>query len=575
MNDRNPFEYDAAPNLEPEKLVTWYIEDYNYSRFIESTRNIIINGERGSGKSMALMYHSLKYRKTSSEVHKTKLSLQHVGIYIPCNTPLHAKEEYKLLGHIPRIQISEANLLNSILASAAREFADVISLFSSDERAILKREFGFALELSRDVVESYDEPFDLLKKEVRRRLIHQQRLLQTDEWDPRTTTDGFFNVVMPVLEAVRQCRRFQRSHFSLLVDDLQDLNDHQQRLVNSWIGYRDHSLFSVKAAVAGLRTYNMENTYGGVLLEGHDYVSIDLQRPVQSGQSEFGKFAQQVIERRLRNAGLKVRAAEYFPVSPTFTKRLGTAKARAEDDAEKRGMARGSKAFRDFVYKYGRAYYFRDRDAKANKPVYSGFETLTHLSTGVIRNLLQPCFWMVEQRMAEMKGVLPKVIPSDVQDNVIKFQSDRLWDFINSSLDARIADCSVEDARRISRLFARLGEYFRDRLLHHASEPRVLVFVVSETDHPSWPKTQRLLSIAERAQLIYIRTGTSKKGGGRETYYVPNRMLWPRYGLDVHGQHGRASLRARDLWAAAEHDSPIHVKDEVPVATPPDTPRLL
>lgn len=53
-----------------------------------------------------------------------------------------------------------------------------------------------------------------------------------------------------------------------------------------------------------------------------------------------------------------------------------------------------------------------------------------------------------------------------------------------------------------------------------------------------------------------MRSGTAKTGGERENYYVLNRLLFPQYGLDVQGQHGRASLRAEDLLAAAKHDKP-------------------
>jgi hypothetical protein len=64
-----------------------------------------------------------------------------------------------------------------------------------------------------------------------------------------------------------------------------------------------------------------------------------------------------------------------------------------------------------------------------------------------------------------------------------------------------------------------------------------------------------LFEIARRAQLLYFRSGSSKDDGRRETYYVPNRLLWPIRGLDVVGQHARASLKARDIWAAANGES--------------------
>ena len=58
-NTTNPFEYEAANNLPPQKIASYFIDDYNYSRFINSTRNVVLVGDRGCGKTMALMFNSL------------------------------------------------------------------------------------------------------------------------------------------------------------------------------------------------------------------------------------------------------------------------------------------------------------------------------------------------------------------------------------------------------------------------------------------------------------------------------------------------------------------------------------
>jgi len=47
----NPFEYEAANNLSEEEILNFYIEDHNFARFIRSTKNIFLVGERGSGKT--------------------------------------------------------------------------------------------------------------------------------------------------------------------------------------------------------------------------------------------------------------------------------------------------------------------------------------------------------------------------------------------------------------------------------------------------------------------------------------------------------------------------------------------
>ena len=65
-NQRNPFNFKAANSLSDDDILNYYIDDYNYSRFILSPDNYFIYGERGSGKTMTLKYHSLKIQLKSS-----------------------------------------------------------------------------------------------------------------------------------------------------------------------------------------------------------------------------------------------------------------------------------------------------------------------------------------------------------------------------------------------------------------------------------------------------------------------------------------------------------------------------
>jgi len=143
-----------------------------------------------------------------------------------------------------------------------------------------------------------------------------------------------------------------------------------------------------------------------------------------------------------------------------------------------------------------------------------------------------------------------KSIPPEVQSKVLRDQSESLWRWIENSLSSSIDNCSLEQANGIYNLLDMLGHLFRHRLLNAKSEPRALAFSISAMTAEYEAKIMPLMHIARRAQLIYFRTGPAKDEGGRETYFVPNRMLWPVRGLDVVGQHARVSLKARDVWAA-------------------------
>ena len=63
----NPFEYEAAVNFGDNELIEYFVEDHNYSRFIQSNRNIFLVGERGCGKSMTLLYNSFQKQIKKAE----------------------------------------------------------------------------------------------------------------------------------------------------------------------------------------------------------------------------------------------------------------------------------------------------------------------------------------------------------------------------------------------------------------------------------------------------------------------------------------------------------------------------
>ena len=154
----------------------------------------------------------------------------------------------------------------------------------------------------------------------------------------------------------------------------------------------------------------------------------------------------------------------------------------------------------------------------------------------------------------EREGGLERIsnIPSEIQTKVILERSERTWEWVKDRVAQDIEDCSMEDGRRIFNLLDALAVHFRDRLLHHPSEPCALSFTISGRDQDIMVNLNRLIELLRKAQLLYIRSGSAKDEGRRETHYMPNKILWPIRGLDPHGQHARVSIPAAALWKATE-----------------------
>ena len=138
--ENNPFEYEAANNLGDELIAEYYIDDFNYSRFIQSRRNVFLVGERGSGKTMALLFNRWRLQKLLAEREGREPSLTTVGVYIPCNTPLTHKAEYQLLDEFRATVLSEHFLVLSMTYGLAETLSEVPNVLGGAVEESLRQE---------------------------------------------------------------------------------------------------------------------------------------------------------------------------------------------------------------------------------------------------------------------------------------------------------------------------------------------------------------------------------------------------------------------------------------------------
>lgn len=549
---QNPFEYEAANNLHPKDIIEFYIEDFNFSRFIQSTKNVFLIGERGSGKTMALLYNSFGIQYEIAR-ENGGVDYRKIGIHIPCNTPLFMKKEYLLIqDEYKKAIICEHYLVLSILfaiVNTLRKIEDVIEASNKINTDLFDElDYVWDVQLNR----SSTNFFSAVEQYINRECILTQKKINAFDSDAfYENALSFSSSVIPFLQLIRQIDLLSESHFLLMIDDAHDMNEYQIRALNSWIAYRDHSLFSFKIATVKVDRPTCITSTGGTILEGHDFVTVDMEQAYQNTGTDFYKLSKRIVEKRLNRIGINCHAEDFFPLNPSLVKDLKEARDKARIlGVEKYGDNKTS--VDDFVYKYYRAIYFRERKHKANRPPYSGFETIVDISTGVVRNLLDPCYWMYDNVMNDNKGDI-KFISPQIQTKIIIERSQRLWDTLRNGLDKIVNNCSADDAKHILYLFENLMAFFGHRLKMDISEPRAIVFSISQVDSEPdrYNSIIKLLNIARRAQYLYTRMGNSKEKSKQETYFVPNRLLFPLLGLDPHGQYSRTSIKVIDLYNAA------------------------
>jgi hypothetical protein len=549
---KNPFEYEGANNLPDEDIISFYIEDYNFSRTIHSTRNIYLIGERGSGKTMTLLYNSFKIQYKKLKVDKSSISLDKIGIYIPCNTPLFHKKEYEFLASEPfKASILGEHYLTLAVLYYICETLEIIdeikdSLTQLEGYLFDDLEYMLGIELKRT------RPFfESLKLFIaKENSLTQKRLNNFNSTNFYDNSYTFSSLAIPFFEIIKKIPALTHSHFLLMIDDAHDLNSYQIRTINSWVAYRDHSTFSFKIATAKVNRPELITATGGSILEGHDFITIDMEKPFQNESSDFYKLAKDIVEKRLANIGNNSTAEEYFPINPDFEKDLAKAEELTRKFAKEKYPNGTTKQVNDFVYKYRRAEYFRSRPPQANIPPFSGFQTIVDISTGVIRNLLDPCYYMFESELDRHDANI-KYIPYATQTKIIIDRSRNMWLRLSEGLHKEVEGCSMKQAKEINSLFEQLMILFDKRLKKHKSEPRAISFTISLKDRiEEFEYVTELLRTAQKAQLLYTRLGNAKDDGKQEIYYVPNRLLFPLKGLDPHGQFARVSLKSTDLFNA-------------------------
>lgn len=551
---KNPFVFDRPNTIEVDEFIKYYIEDNTYTRFLESTRNIVLIGVRGSGKTSTLRYYSLP---VSFHNPKIEDKFKIIGIHIPCKQPLLGKREYLLYDKKNKQNaVVEHFLCINVISEICNTFLELNQNLKVTEK--IKKEildnlsYIFNIEF-KDLVDI----FESIKLYANKESIISQQKLNSDIFDSFIDNAFTFNnTVIPVLEQLQKIPELKDSHFSLFFDDIQDLDEIHQKLINSWISFRDNKLFSFKVATAATKPI-FSTSMGGIILEGHDFVRIDLTKGLFNKKSEFSMFAKDVIQKRLDLANINTTVDKFLPISSKFQKELEEGRQKARILAEKKYPNPTGTQISDYIAKYARAISFRERNAKANLPAYSGFETLVDISTGVIRNLLNPLYFMFDKEQSLTQDGQVVFIQTNTQKEIIKTKSEDFWEKIRN-IDSELDNCSKELSKEINNFYNQLIEYLKRRLKDETiSEPRALNFIISEIKPEMENKINEIIEASLKSTILYERTISHKSTGKKLPLYVPNRMMLPSHGLDPHGQYSHFSIKAKDFLAAAINNKQI------------------
>lgn len=561
----NPFVVESPEKLAPQQIVNLFIKEYTRLETVKQRRHTFIWGSRGSGKSMLLRYLEPQCQAIVEDSYAAVFQRDNpfLAIYCPCKEGHFNKSELGVIEDASSLVLSE-HLLNITFALCAinclveqfepgfLDLSDCANLAASTVKLFDTAAIAGSRQDARGMADVRTDPLNWLKKlfSAESRKISnflRDRCLLGDRASYRGATSGYHDFLVPFLRMVGGLRPFGKASIYLLIDDADRLTKIQQSILNSWIANRDQAILCVKVSAQREKYKTYLTPRGAIIEQPHDYSEVDVEELYTAGRTDYFKKIQLISERRLELSDVATKSIEDFLPKSEWEEKLYE-QVRAETEKEWEEHQEQDKS--DYVHRYAKARLFQ-RLGKTEKS-YAGFRNLVDLSSGIVREFLEPCYLMFDALTGH--GKKPSeiaFIPTDLQNKIItKYSKDVLIDRIEDiKRDMPTPRSSLPEKLRT--LVESLGQIFYN-LLHDPKSRQPRLFSFSVTGPISEELTQ-VLDLGVRYRFFLAPTTQGRKvGGGQDPLYILNRRLCPAYKLDPSAFTGRLSISPELLKLACE-----------------------
>jgi len=550
----NPFSVQTPEDIKAAEVVDLFVDVFGDFYNIPNQGHTFLHGPRGSGKSMMFRYLEPDCQLLAS--HRNNLNeLPFYAVYIPIkNTDLKLTELERLENKHANVVLNE-HFLTVFIAS--RVFASLRDRASIDDPA---GDHGVAL------AAYLAGPF--------RRLLYKAGLTKTQQPLPtqpllavnlqwcielfdelcsgvinylrrlsfrRTALTyngplcGYLDFLLPMLKELRALPFMPKGPVYLLLDDADNLNETQTRILNSWVFCRTSSDVSLK--ISTQLNYKTFRTATNQRIDSpHDYTEIDISTVYASSKSHYSARVKEIVRRRLKRHGTVVTPKEFFPV---YEKQEAAIRGiEASYVAKWNDEGRGHRP-RDDANRYARPAFITSLSGAkkgSSKYRYAGFEQLVYLSSGVIRYFLEPASRMYAEALSTSNGQPITHIDSLIQDRIIRDEAEKF-------MVAEFEKLSEEDSEprhagrflQLRNLIHALGGAFHEILISDKSERRI--FSIAFSDAPDRDVLD-VLKLGVQYGYLHEASIGNKEGTGRTRMFVLSRRLAPFFILDPTGFAG-------------------------------------
>ena len=545
----NPFKVFTPEGMTAKDAVDLFVEVSDFNK-IHDEGNTILNGPRGSGKSMLFRYLMPDCQMIARG---TALSdLPFFAVLVPIkNTNPNITELRRLQLQSARAILNEHLLTCFVASKLFKAIMDTapptpeplwqqatVDLYESVadgfrrsggtvQSASLQPPYTDVLAACLNLCDTAYADTTLYAK----RLSFSQSPLAYEG-----ALCDFTTFLCPLIERVRGLPYFPDAAVYLLIDDADLLSPDQTRIVNSWIATRTSSTVSIKLSTQ--HDYSTFQTFSGQQIRApHDYQEINMLDIYTTKHSAYVSNVHDIVVKRLIKAETAVDdPAEFFPVDEDQEASIRDIANEIKGNWPTSG--RGHRVSDD-VARYARPEFIRRLGGPAKSTStysYAGFEQLVHISSGQVRYFLEPAAEMYDEAKAESGGAPVSFIRTGIQNQAVRKEADKLMftDFEKIRNDTDLENTTADDSHRevIDRLrnvVRFLGGLFYRKLVSEDSERRV--FSVAVSGDPD-RDVSAIFEVGVGHGFFHRSSIGNKDGTGRTRLYVLTRRLAPYFNLD-------------------------------------------
>jgi hypothetical protein len=563
----NPFSVQTPEDIPAKDVVSLFVDVFGDFHHVPNPGHTFLNGPRGSGKSMMFRFLEPDCQQIKHGV--KLLNLPFFAVYVPIkNTEIKLTEFKRLENQHADLVLCEHFLVNYV---AVKFFSSLLKAQIPDPRrtnAARLRTYckhGLARLLARNgwKAEIPHLPHNLALEQIVMSLrdffsdsygavlsyLRQLALIHTP-LPYRGPLVGYLDFLLPLIKDIKGLGFLPSSPVFFLIDDADNLNLTQTRILNGWVSSRTSKDVSLKISTQmDYKTYLTPT--GQSIASPHDFVEVNISAVYTSSKDRYLERVSRIVSNRLDLYRIDRTPESFFP--PYDKQENAIKEIQEELRAKWRSKKRGYRPSDDAT-RYARPEYIKRLEGVSKSGAtykYAGFEQLVHLSSGIIRYFLDAASMMYGETRAILKGGEIKCIDPSIQDEVAREQARA---FFFSEFDKLEADESetiehLSKIKKLRNLILALGGTFHSILVSDASERRV--FSIAFSDEPD-SETLSVFKLGVRLGYFHESSIGNKEGTGRTRLYILSRRLAPVFKLDPTSFAGYKFTTAARLREAME-----------------------